>query len=185
MVKVPIVYVRVSDLARAWVGWGTLDNRPYIPHAGPAEMIHEKRKHEIAFTPQSAFLLKELDRFFSRFTGNILVKGIFDGVRAIHDTRTSRYVVSLVEFKTTEEYASETTIEMAAFQLQLYIWLLKPYLTRKGFKLHKRHYVEIVRRADGKFLERFRVKEDPAIEEKIWLLLAEHDGILAIQKAGT
>ena len=183
--KTPIVTMRISDLARAWVGWGTLDKTPYVPHTGPAETIHETRKYEIASTPQSTSLLKELDKFFSRFTGNILVKGVFDGLRVIHDARLSRDVVSLVEFKTVEQQASWTTIDMAAFQLQLYIWLLKPCIARRGLTLHKRHYVEIVRRTDGKFLERFPVEEDPDIEEKIWLLLAEHDGIIVnTQKVG-
>lgn len=184
--KTRIVSVRVSDLARAWVGWGTLEQKPYVPRNGPAEVIHESRKYQIASTPQSVLLLQQLDRFFSRCTSNMLIKGVFDGLRVIRDTRISKDVVSLVEFKTVVESASEAVKDMAAFQLQLYIWLLKPLIERKGYALHRRSYVEIIRRTDGKLIERFPVAEDPDIVEKVWLLFAEYDGILVTnQEVGT
>jgi len=168
---------RISDLARAWVGWGTLDPRPYVPHNGPAEVAHDVRRIQIATHPLAINLLATMGKFFSRFTSNILVKGVFDGLRVIHDYRTGEDLISLVEFKTTVDFVSKTTVEMASFQLQLYIWMIKPYIEKRGLRLNRRHYVEIIRRADGKLLERFWVEEDPDIEEKIWTLVAEHDGI--------
>lgn len=176
--KCPLVYERVSDLARAWVGWGTLDPRPYQQHFGPAEIQHNKRREDIAIHPLAQNLLHTMNKFLSRLTSNIVVKGVFDGLRIVHDYRTGEDLVSLVEFKTTMDYISETTMDMAEFQLQLYIWLVKPKIEQRGLRLHRRHYVEIIHRVTGELLKRFWVEEDPDIVEKIWLLVAEHDGIM-------
>lgn len=176
MNRAELVYARVSDLARAFVGWATLEPRPYIPHYGPAEIQHEIQQKLYAEYPIAENLLRTL-KFIQRKTSNIVVKGVFDGVRIIHDYRTGEDKVSLLEFKTALNRVSDTLVDMASFQLQLYIWIVKPYLEQRGISLHKWHYVEVINRTTGELMERIEVKEDADIEEKIWQLISEKDGI--------
>lgn len=179
MSKAELVYARVSDLARAFVGWATLKPRPYIAHYGPAEIQHEIQQKLYAEHPLAGNLLRTM-KFIQRKTSNIVVKGVFDGVRIVHDYRTGEDKVSLLEFKTALDHVSEATVEMASFQLQLYIWIVKPYLEQRGISLHKWHFVEVINRATGKLMERITVREDTGIEEKIWRLLYEKDEDLRV-----
>jgi len=175
--KQPLAFVRISDLARAYVGWSKLEPRPYQQHYGPAEVQHDARRIAIANHPLAQNLLDTLPKYMQRLTGNIVVKGCFDGLRIVHDYRLGEDLVSLVEFKTTLYDASDTTINMAVFQLQLYVWMLKPYIEQRGLRLHVRHYVEVIHRQTGELLERIPVNEDPHVEEVIWELMSEKDGI--------
>jgi len=154
-----IRHLKVSDLARAYVGWATdLEWRKYAQDNSPGTRMHNELKR---ITP--ANLQSLLSKFFSRRTGNMVVTGVIDGVRLVGKK------VSLVEFKTIEEDKfSDTLVEMSSFQLQLYIWICE-----KVLKLFKKHYLEFYSRATGKLVARFEVHRDPKIELKIWFTVAK------------
>jgi len=171
-----IVPVRASDLARAWVGLGDLSPRKYekTSQCPAADQLHDKLKMELAKDPRVQDFLNR-HRFIRRQTGNILVKGSLDGVKFFGNT------VSLVEFKTvyeTVERASEQTEEAGVFQLLVYIWMIRPILEKEGLTLSDKHYLGIYQRGTEKFLYRVVVTPDERTETDIWLLLAEHNGIV-------
>jgi len=101
----------------------------------------------------------------------MVITGVIDGVREVGKK------VSLVEFKTVaEDRFSETLVDMATFQLQLYIWL-----SERTLKLFKKHYLEFYSRATGNLIARYEVRRDPHIEETIWYIVAKCYGEISSQ----
>jgi len=162
-------FLKVSDLARAYVGWQTdLEWRRFAQNNSPGTRIHEDLKR---ITPSN--LQSLLKKFFSRRTGNMIITGVIDGVRPVNNK------VSLVEFKTVEDDKfSPLLVEMATFQLQLYIWI-----SEKVLRLFKRHYLEFYSRAAGKLIASYEVHRDPHIEEKIWYIVARCYGEISSQSS--
>jgi len=105
---------------------------------------------------------------YVRNLDNIQIRGVFDDLRVIRDFSDNKKYVSFIELKTTHRkrlWSNE--INSAIFQLQLYIWIMKPYLDKLGYKLHSRHYVEIYSQVTGKLIKRIVVYEDKNIENRI------------------
>ena len=105
---------------------------------------------------------------YTRNLDNIQIRGIFDDIRVIRDFSDNKKYVSFIELKTTHRkrlWSNE--INSAIFQLQLYLWIMKPYLDKLGYKLHIRHYLEIYSQVTNKLLKRIIVTEDKDIEDRI------------------
>ena len=105
---------------------------------------------------------------YVRNLDNIQIRGIFDDIRIIRDTRSNEKYVSFIELKTTHRkrlWSNE--INSGVFQLQLYLWILRPYLEKLNYKLHTRHYLEIYSQVTNKLLKRIIVTEDKDIEDRI------------------
>ena len=97
-----------------------------------------------------------LSRRIKRSDAVIELRGIPDDYRVLSVKRSK--VVSVIEVKTTSKkrlWVHEKAI--AAFQLQLYVWLLEPLLASIGYKLHVRHWLEMYRQQDGSLIERVPV----------------------------
>jgi len=76
-----------------------------------------------------------------------------------HGMRLVKKTVALIEVKTTRKkrlWSNE--VASAAFQLQLYVWLLRPHLERFGYEIHNRHYLEMYSQYDGRLLRRLVVQ---------------------------
>jgi len=123
-------------------------------------------------------------RIYERTIEDILVRGIFDDLRIlIHycEGRLSRKTVQIIELKTTSKdrlYTNET--EAAIFQLQLYIWLLKPILEDLSYQLHDYHLLEVYSQKDGSLIKRIPVTEHDNIEEVILHIVNTWKGLEAL-----
>lgn len=121
-------------------------------------------------------LLRAYGLVFQKQTGNIVVRGTYDDLRVL-STRNGK-VVSLIELKTTSKKRLwQPEIESAMFQLQIYVWLMREAIEALGWRLHSRHYLEIVSQKTGRLIERILVREDPQIEEKIKFILRVFQGL--------
>lgn len=159
-----ILKVRVADIAYSFVHQTTLQpDRPIVHNRFPeADKLHEQYSSKDGTRKPED--LDESLRYLSRFTGNILVVGRPDGLRV-----EAQDHIALVEFKTiwgTEPHID--TIRLGILQVQLYAWLIKPFIERLGLKLSDIHYVEIINRQDGDLIQRIKVPELPNPEELIW-----------------
>jgi CRISPR/Cas system-associated exonuclease Cas4 (RecB family) len=84
---------------------------------------------------------------FERILGEHVIAGRPDDLEIIYeygsDGKVQSKKVSLIEIKTTSKnrpYLFER--EKAKFQLQLYIWIMEPYLTKLGYILYHKHKVK-------------------------------------------
>lgn len=156
-------FVRASDLARAYAGFGSLELRPYTTGNTEAAKMHLELAQE---TPSD--LQHLLVQYFSRITGNIVITGRIDGARFVGSK------VVLVEYKTlAKNEIPDKLIEMATFQLQVYLWLLE-----KHTNLAEEHYVEFYNRETKRLIKRVTVKANSRIEPLIWLTVAKCYGEL-------
>ena len=106
---------------------------------------------------------------YTRSIGNIEVRGVFDNLRVVWNPKTKQKYVSFVEYKTTSRIMWRPEIEASLFQLETYIWIMKPYIEKLGWKLHSRHYLEIYSQKTGELMKRIMVEtpNDIDMEEGI------------------
>lgn len=118
------------------------------------------------------------DNAFERQVDNILVRGQFDDLRVLWNPRTKGKTISFVEVKTTGKDRMWFVEEASAiFQLQLYIWVMKPYLEKLGYKLNSRHYLEIYSQKSNRLLKRVMVTDDLTIEDRIRYIVNSWRGL--------
>jgi hypothetical protein len=103
---------------------------------------------------------------FQRSLNNNVIRGLPDDWRVLLNPRTQEKFVSIIEIKTTNFDRLWSAEENAAvFQLQLYIWLMKPLLENLGYQLWKRHYLEEYSQKTGRLIKRVAVEENPGMDE--------------------
>ena len=130
-------------------------------------------------------LWTQFGKVFEReFDGNLIV-GIPDSYRilSIFDFKHVKQskVVSIIEHKTTSRPWIQE--RMAIFQLQLYIYVMEPYMKELGYELHKRHYVEIYNQQTGRLMKRICVEPYLYIEDKIKWILDQWRGLQPLSYA--
>ena len=109
---------------------------------------------------------------------SIQMRGLFDDIRVIRDVHTNQKFVSFVELKTTSKRTMwRCEIDSAILQLQVYLWIMRPYIERLGWRMHSRHYVEIFSQKTGKLIKRITVYEDPDMIERICYILRAFQGL--------
>ena len=117
-------------------------------------------------------------RVFERKVDNILIRGSPDDYRVLFNPRTQEKFVSIIEVKTTNKpkmwYAE---ILAAQFQLELYLWIMHPYIEKLGWKIHSRNYLEIYSQKTKRLIKRIMVTEDKTIEERIRYIVRSFQGI--------
>jgi CRISPR/Cas system-associated exonuclease Cas4 (RecB family) len=124
------------------------------------------------------YKLEQITHVFTRNIDNWEIRGIPDDFKVLFNPRTQEKWVSIVEIKTTNHTRLWNNEENAAiFQLQLYVWLLEPYLTRLGYKLWRRHYVEIYSQKDGKLLRRIPVEPLSNVEDTLRYIFRSYQGL--------
>ncbi len=177
----PFLYVKVSALAYASVcsrssrirnesrftRYGNLDNSP----KKIGIEMHDTYSSYYKSFDRRYLRYQLIDRYgnvIERITRNIVVRGKFDDLRVLIKFPSLDKVVSIIEVKTTSRkdlYWYEK--EASKFQLQIYIWILKPLIERLGYKLHSRHYVEIYSQSNKRLIERIPVYEEPDMDRII------------------
>lgn len=104
------------------------------------------------------------DPAFTREVDGHVIAGVYDDLRVLSvysRGKLVKKVVSFIEVKTTSRSSLWIDQEkVAIFQLQIYLWLLKPYLKKLGYELHSRHYVEAYSQRDGRMMKRIVVREN-------------------------
>lgn len=124
---------------------------------------------------RSRLELFKINRAFQKEIGNIIIRGDYDDFRVIL-YNLEKYV-SFVEVKTTsKKYMWHREIKAAVKQLQLYLWMLKDLLESIGYKLWKRHYVEVYSQQTGELLKRIPVEYNGGIEEWIYDVIDQFNG---------
>jgi len=164
-------YVRVSDLARAYVGLGDLSYRPFKRSSKRAEKLHREFLDKLREDIRVRLLWHNLSINFcqQRRTGNIIVRGKIDGLEITNN------LVSLVEFKTYINPSKEL-LEAAKFQLQVYAWIFRPIVLKKGWGMTTLHHLRLV--SERGIEQEYLVPENPNIENLIWEVIAKDDGIV-------
>jgi len=108
---------------------------------------------------------------FTRTVEDIEVRGIPDDYRVLchySQGQIMNKTVSIIEVKTTSRKRLWINEEATAIlQLQIYVWLMKPYFDILGYELHPRHYLEIYSQKTGKLIKRITVKPLDYPEKKI------------------
>jgi hypothetical protein len=118
---------------------------------------------------------------FSKQVDDIVVRGIYDDLRVLRDSRTDAKLVSFIELKTTSRWMMRVEIDAAIFQLQLYVWIMKD-LIKPPWMLHSRHYLEIINQKTNHLINRIVVQEDPDIEGKIRYIVRVFKGLEKIER---
>lgn len=118
---------------------------------------------------------------FDEISTEVLIRGIYDDLRVDFNSETKEKTVSILEIKTTSQPRLTTwEIKSAVFQLQLYIYLLKPLIEKFGYKLHAQHYVEIYSQKTGNLLQQIPVYENLYIEDSIKNIVYTFLGLQAL-----
>lgn len=115
-------------------------------------------------------------KVFSRMMENVRVIGVPD------DYETDGRSVAIVEvYSTTSptiEAVKAQTITKKTLQLQTYIWVMTPILTKLGYKVASTHWLEIYEQDTREQLDRIAVTAREDIEDII------RDKVLSRSKAG-
>jgi len=119
---------------------------------------------------------------FQKQLDNIVIRGVYDDLRVLRDSRTDAKLVSFVELKTTSRIMMRAEIETAIFQLQLYIWIMRD-LIKPPWVLHARHYLEIIDQRTNRLIKRIVVYEDKVIEDKIRYIVRTFQGLERIESS--
>lgn len=119
---------------------------------------------------------------FTRELDDIEIRGIPDDYRVLcHYGKFKQLLektVSIIEVKTTSmERLWKNEEDVAVLQLQIYVWLMQPYVEKLGYKLHNRHYVEIYSQKDGHLIKRILVRALPNTEKKIQYIIDAWRGV--------
>jgi len=130
-------------------------------------MYYEKNGNTV-----NNLLLKEIRKHYGKVLQKqilierikVILRGKFDNLEINPVLGT----VSVVEGKTTGK-GRLTTRELSAalFQLQIYLFILKPILNNLGWELDKYHYLEIYDQNTYTMMKRIEVEEDMETEEMI------------------
>lgn len=113
---------------------------------------------------------------------SVQMRGLFDDIRVIRDTHSNEKLVSFVELKTTSKQRMwSCEVDSAILQLQIYLWIMRPYIERLGWQMHSRHYVEIFSQRSGRLIKRITVYEDPDMQERICYILRAFQGLEKVQ----
>lgn len=128
------------------------------------------------------YKLKEFAHVFTRQIGKVEMRGIPDDYRVLcvynGTNQLMKKVVSIVEVKTTNRKRLWTNeIAVAVLQLQLYIWLMKPYFDILDYELHSRHYLEVYSQKTDKLIKRVMVKPLEYPEKKISYIIETWRGL--------
>ena len=131
------------------------------------KMYYEKNGNTV-----NNLLLKEIRKHYGKVLQKqilierikVILRGKFDNLEINPVLGT----VSVVEGKTTGK-GRLTTRELSAalFQLQIYLFILKPILNNLGWELDKYHYLEIYDQNTYTMMKRIEVEEDMETEEMI------------------
>lgn len=164
-------FLRVSDIVNALFFSKNTTAKPFQKHYDRADLMHEaiKRWQDTELSQQ----LYQRLRFVTRRTGNIFITGSPDAVRVLKSKDGLK--VAVVEYKTSQSgELSEKREKAAIFQLQLYIWLIKPAIEAMGLELNKRHYVEFIDLHRPIVKRRIPVQEKEDIEVTIWNIVHQY-----------
>ena len=113
---------------------------------------------------------------------SIQIRGLFDDLRVIRDARSNEKFVSFIELKTiSKKHMWIAEVNSAIFQLELYLWIMRPYIERLGYKLWKRHYVEIYSQRTGRLIKRIVVYEEPDMQKRIEHIIRSFQGLEKMQ----
>ncbi len=89
---------------------------------------------------------------------------IFGGVDAFDAEGLKDGVVRLIECKTRgDRSVPPFLVKPALFQLQIYVWLFHPIITKIGYRLADVHYVDFVHRESMEILKRYPCVIDHAL----------------------
>lgn len=190
-----LYWFRVSQLAHFAFCWKRarieiFNSPPFDASSTTSVMAKGTAMHADYSCPYKSFdrrllryqLEKKFGKVFQRQVDNIIIRGIPDDFKILWYVQRGVKYVSLEEVKTTMKkrmWISET--DSAVFQLQLYIWLLRPYIEQLGWKVWKRHWVIVYSQRNGKIIRRIPVYEDPNIEDKIKWILRVFQGLEPIK----
>ncbi len=194
--SLPIFRVRVSDLCWArscpkrskLQGLRPRDNDSFSSGA----MRKGTQMHTAYSVPYGSFdrrvLRYNLDLSGKVFTRKILrtnevlqVAGIPDDYRIFNWYSKGQHVgktAALLEVKTTSKkrlWLNEKAA--AAFQLQIYVWIMEPHLARLGWDIHPRHYLEMYAQQDGHLIDRVVVDPAEDIEKEICNVVDQWRGV--------
>lgn len=113
---------------------------------------------------------------FIRSIGDFEIRGVPDDYRVLchygRGKQLFKKTASILEVKTTNHkrlWVNEVAV--AVLQLQIYVWLMKPYFDILGYELHNRHYLEIYSQKTGKLMKRVMVKALDYPEKKILYII--------------
>ena len=162
-------HIKVNDLARwAWCQeeayWrvhGVVRPETVVDVAG--QQTHAKLREQLG--PLNQELFHQL-RVFYPLVRRLAGVGIYGYVDGFDEGGLGRGEVSLIEYKSTsadKPYAPG--LPVAVLQLQLYAWLLEPYVVKLGYSMSHTHAIEIVRKESGALLERTPIVVDPGAVE--------------------
>ena len=126
----------------------------------------------------------EAGPIFSKQVDDIVIRGVYDDLRVLHNFNTGAKLVSFIELKTTSRIMMRAEVEAAIFQLQLYVWIMRD-LIKPPWTLHSRHYLEIIDQHTNRLIRRIMVCEDPDIEEKIQYIVRAFKGLEKIERTDT
>lgn len=156
------------------------DHPPFDASTNTGAMVKGTAMHADYSCPYKSFdrrlfryqLEKKFGKVFQKQVENIIVRGIPDDFKILWYVQKGVKYVSLEEVKTTmKKRMWVAEINAAVFQLQLYIWLLRPCIEQLGWKIWRRHWVIVYSQRNGKIIRRVPVYEDPNIEDKVkWIL---------------
>jgi len=131
------------------------------------------RLRSLIFMKYGSTITRKLDE-------DIVIAGQFDDLRCLYTKDGLR--VSVVEIKTTpKKFLFRWQYDAAIFQLQMYIWILKPILKDLGYTLHTRHYIEVYSQKTRRLIKRIVVKEDPLIASRIDDILCAWEGVAGMR----
>lgn len=121
-------------------------------------------------------LLGKLERFgkvFERvFNDEYVIRGIPD------DFIVNHKLVSIIEVRTVNERVlTKNQVAAKIFQLQLYIWILEPILTKLGYTLNSDHYLEIYSQVTKKLIHRVIVNAEPNMINKLSHIFNSFKGV--------
>ncbi len=126
----------------------------------------------------------EAGPIFSKQVDDIVIRGVYDDLRVLHNLNTGAKLVSFIELKTTSRIMMRAEVEAAIFQLQLYVWMMKDHV-KPPWTLHERHYLEIIDQHTNRLIKRIVVYEDKVIEDKIRYIVRAFKGLEKIERTDT
>lgn len=186
----PILYLRVSTLSHMEIcskrskTEAFSKNKGSIPYTNKSALAEGKKLHRqygyyiTDFERERVRRNLELYKIKGAFQKiivlpdiTIVIRGDYDDLRIIRMIveKNIKRLVSFIEVKTTrKKYMWNLEVRAAIRQLQLYLWLLEELVTKIGYSLWKRHYLEIFSQNTGRLLRRIPVQADPDIEK--WII---------------
>jgi hypothetical protein len=97
---------------------------------------------------------------------NVFLRGAYDDLR-VYSYHGEKYISFIENFTTTKSYPWNRMLQAKVRQLQLYLYMFKEEVERLGYKLWKRHYVEVYSQKTKQRIKRIPVEYDVNTEDWI------------------